>query len=52
FRANGKDAENCNNAMLSYQHYQTFVELLGVKSQNHTAAGKKKQAQNNGRSKE
>ncbi|MFJ5456279.1 DUF6682 family protein [Pectobacterium sp. CHL-2024] len=50
FRAYGKDAENGNNAMLSSQHYQTFVDLLGVKSQTDTAAGQKKQAQYNGSS--
>ncbi|PXW43467.1 hypothetical protein DFO54_111153 [Erwinia sp. AG740] len=48
FRAYGKDSENGNYAMLSSQHYQTFVDLLGVKSQTDQAAGQKKQAQSSG----
>ncbi|MEE3649456.1 MULTISPECIES: phage adaptor protein [unclassified Brenneria] len=39
FRAFGKDAENGANAQLSSQHYQTFVDLLGVKSQTDNAPG-------------
>lgn len=48
FRAFGKDSENGNYAMLASQHYQTFVDLLGVKSQTDQAAGQKKQMQSNG----
>ncbi|WP_315707541.1 DUF6682 family protein [Brenneria uluponensis] len=43
FRAFSKDAENGNNATLASQHYQTFVDLLGVKTQTDTAADQKKQ---------
>lgn len=39
FRAFGKDAESGANAQLSSQHYQTFVDLLGVKSQTDNAPG-------------
>ncbi|RLM26502.1 hypothetical protein BIY29_05435 [Brenneria alni] len=48
FRAFSKDSENGNNAAFASQHYQTFVDLLGVKTQTDTAAGQKKQAQYNG----
>ncbi|WEF10301.1 hypothetical protein M9782_13850 [Pectobacterium actinidiae] len=41
FRAFGKDAENGANAQLSSQHYQTFVDLLGVKSRVEQAAAQK-----------
>ncbi|SLM63495.1 MULTISPECIES: phage adaptor protein [Dickeya] len=48
FRAYGKDSENGNYAMLSSQHYQTFVDLLGVKAQTDQAMGQKKQVQSGG----
>ncbi|WP_323638753.1 DUF6682 family protein [Pectobacterium polonicum] len=44
FRAYGKDAENGANAQLSSQHYQTFVDLLGVKSQAEQALAQKTQS--------
>ncbi|KGA34234.1 hypothetical protein KU74_12220 [Pectobacterium brasiliense] len=48
FRAFGKDAENGANAQLSSQHYQTFVDLLGVKSQAEQTVAQKMQSQGQG----